>query len=284
VSHELIVKFEGGLADAHKLPAYNAAKYLVGLTRSILIPSAYLEDKKVHHRNIGNTRAYQLNLMSQRSGSFESVFEYLVNPAMLVVLDPLGAALAVEFVKDIIYSIIRRSIGQNADEKIEELESKGKLDFGDMAALVDAVTPAMRDAHTTIGSGAHNIYIINGSHNVIQLNATTKDYINTSINDDEKQVKDFSIARFNANTRNGGAYDYETRHTVAFILDDEADATTINSITESMRRYAHLRLLGNDDLSSRVSLKYTAIYTPDRKIKKIRILEARGSIREIGAA
>jgi len=235
MSHEFIIKFEGGLAKEHKLPAYNAAKSFVGLTRSILIPTAYLEDKKVHHRNIENTRAYQLNLITQRPGSFESIYEFIVNPALLAVLDPLGTALAVDFIKDFIYSIIRRIIGQNADDKIEELESKGKLDVGDMAALVDAIAPAMRYAHTTIGSGAHNIYIINGSHNIIKLNTATKDYVNTSINDDEIQVKDFSIASFNANTRNGRAYDYEARHTVAFLLDVGADAITFNSIAESMR-------------------------------------------------
>lgn len=271
---EIIIKFEGGLATDHKLPAYNAAQSLVGITRSILIPTAYLEDGKVRYRNLTNTRAYQLNLVTQRAGSFESVLEFITHPAFLAFLSSVGIALSKDLIKDFIYSIIKRSIGQPADEKVENLEVNGTLSSGDMAALVDAIAPAMRDAHTTIGSGAQNIYIIQGEKNVINLNSATKAYVHTSIDDDEVQIKDFSIASFNANTGNGRAFDYEFGYSVAFILDDDADAATINAITESMRRYAHKRRLGGE-IASRVSLKYTAIYSPDRKVKKIKNFEAR---------
>jgi hypothetical protein len=231
-----IIKFEGGLADAHKLPAYNAAQSLAGMTRSILIPVAYLEEGKVRRRNLCNTRAYQLNLLTPKRGSFESVLEFIRVPSLLAAASALGLALTIEFTKDFIYSIIRRSIGQKADEKIESLESQSKLSAGDMAALVDAIGPAMREAHTTIGSGAQNIFIINGSNNVIRLDSKTKAYVNTSIHDDEINVQDFSIASFNANTGNGRAFDYEVGHTIAFELNENADAKSINAITESMRR------------------------------------------------
>jgi hypothetical protein len=278
---EIVIKFDGGLAESHKLPAYNAAQSLVGITRSILIPAAYLEDGRVRYRNLSNTRAYQLNLLSQRPGSFESVLEFITHPAFLAFLSSVGIALSSDIARDFIYSIIKRCIGQKADSAIEDLEAQSKLNIGDMAALVDAIGPAMRDAHTTIGSGAHNIYIINGSHNVINLNAATKAYVHTSIDDDEVLIRDFSIASFNANTGNGRAFDYEAGHTIAFTLESDADSKTINAITESMRRYAHTRILGND-LSSRVSLKYSGVFAPDGKIKKIRIFEARSTTSELG--
>jgi hypothetical protein len=280
-TEEFIIKFEGGIAEAHKLPAYNAALSLAGVTRSILIPAAYLEDGRVRYRNLVGTRAFQLNLLTQRPGSFDSVLELISNPVLLGVLSALGLSLTTEFAKDFIYSVIKRSIGQEAEKNIEELETQGKLKSGDMAALVDAISPAMRDAHTTIGNGAHNIYIINGSRNVINLNAATKAYVHTSIDDDELQVRDFSIASFNANTGNGRAFDYEVGRTVAFILDEEADSITINAIAESMRCYAQRRRLG-DELSSRVSLKFSAIYAPGRTLKKIRIFEARTVMRDLG--
>lgn len=272
---ELIIKFDGGLATQHRLPAYNAAQSLVGITRAILIPAAYLEDGKVRYRNLTNTRAYQLNIIAQRAGSFESVLDFITEPAFLAFLSAVGIGLSKDLIKDFIYSIIKRSIGQPAGEKIEDLESKGNINSGDMAALVDAIGPAMRDAHATIGSGASNIYIIQGQAHVIHLNQAKKSYVNTSIDDDELTIKDFSIASFNANTGNGRAFDFELGHTVAFVLDDDADAGTINAIAESMRRYAYKRRLGNE-LGSRVSLKHTAVYSPDGKIKKIRIFEARG--------
>ena len=157
-------------------------------------------------------------------------------------LGAVGVALSKDLVKDFIYSIIKRSIGQKA-EPIEQLEAQGKLKAGDMAALVNAIGPAMKESHTTIGSGAHNIYIINGDKNIIHMDASTKAYVHTSIDDDEVQVRDFSIASFNVNTGNGRAFDYEAGYTVPFNLDDDADAITINAITESMRRYAHTRRL-----------------------------------------
>lgn len=271
---ELIIKFEGGMAEAHKLPAYNAAQSLVGISRAIMIPAAYLEDGKVRYRNIGNTRSFQLNLTAQREGSFETVLEFLTEPTLLAVLGTLGVTLSADVIKDFIYSIINRCIGRGASERVEALEASGRLNAGDMAALVDAIEPVMREAHTSIGNGAHNVFIISGDRNVVHLNAATKAYVNTSVDDDEVLQKDFSIASFNANTGNGRAFDYEAGHTVAFNLDDEADAKTINAITESMRSYAHKRRLGSDT-SSRVAITYSAVYSADRRLKKIKIFEAR---------
>lgn len=273
---EILIKFEGGLAEAHKLPAYNAAQSLVGISRSLIIPAAYLEDGRVRYRNLGNTRAFQLNMLAQRPGSYETLLEFLMNPVVMAVLVALGVDVTKDTAKSIIYSIFKRCIGQKATEQVEELEATGKLNAGDMAALVEAIEPAMRDAHTVVGNGAANIFIISGGKNVVHLNAATKSYVHTSVDDDEVLQKDFSIASFNANTGNGRAFDYEAGHTFPFVLDEDSDAQTINAIAESMRRYAHTRRLGSD-LKSRVSLKYSAVYSPDGRVKKIRIFEARAA-------
>lgn len=280
----VVIKFEGQLADAHKLPAYSAAQSLAGISRSFMIPAAYLEDGRVRYRNLTDTTAFQLNLLTQRPGSFETVLELLTNPALMGgVLGALGYDVSKDLVKDFIYSIINRCIGGRGSDRFDEMESTGALNSGDMAALVDAIEPAMRDAHKIIGNGASNIYIINGDRNVLNFNSKTKSYVNTSIDDDEIQVRDFSIASFNANTRNGRAFDYEAGHTIAFILDEYADGVTINAVIESMRCYARKRHLG-DDLKSRVSLKYSAVYSPERRIKKIKIFEARRTIESISSA
>jgi hypothetical protein len=38
----LIVSFQGGLADAHRLPAYAASQSLYGISRSLLVVTNYL--------------------------------------------------------------------------------------------------------------------------------------------------------------------------------------------------------------------------------------------------
>lgn len=182
---ELIIKFDGGMARAHKLPAYNAAQSLVGISRSIMIPAAYLEDGKVRYRNLTNTKAFQLNLLAQRPGSFESLLEFVTDPTSLAVLAALGVGVTADFIKDFIYSVINRCIGNKSSGAIDALEAAGRLNPGDMAALVDAIESAMKEAHTSIGNGAHNIFIISGDRNVVHLNSATKAFVHTSIDDDE---------------------------------------------------------------------------------------------------
>ena len=49
----LTIKFEGGLADQHKIPAYDGTKSLEGMTRSILIISNFLVEGRVRRREFG---------------------------------------------------------------------------------------------------------------------------------------------------------------------------------------------------------------------------------------
>ena len=272
---ELLIKFRGSLADHHKIPAYNAGKSIAGISRSLLIPSIYLEDGRVRHRNLSRTKAIQLNMVAQRPGSFESVLEFLIKPEMMAAyLVSLGAALSADFVRDFTYSMIRRCIGKTASPEVEKYETNGVISAGDTAAIVDAIEPAMREAHTVVGAGASSVVIVNGNGNKIVLNAGTKAYVNASVDDDRITAKEFSIASFNANTSNGRAFDYEAGHTVAFVLDDSVDGSSINAVTESMRRYTHRRRL-ESEMAPRLYLNYSATRAPDGRIKKIRIFSAR---------
>jgi hypothetical protein len=247
-TERIILKFRGDLAEQHMLPGYAGSQSLAGLARSILIPAAYLAKGEVRHRDIENA-GVDLNLIALRPGSFETVFDLITDPTSMFVLEALGRDiakdLAKDFIKDFVYGIMKRCIGEKASDKVENLETAGKLSTGDMGALVDATTPAMKLAHTAIGNGARNVVIINGSHNVITLNEGSKTYLLSSEEDRDPSEKECSIASFNANTGNGRAFDYTLGRTVAFKLDTTVDARTIESISESIRRYASTRMLGS---------------------------------------
>lgn len=277
IDDELVIKFKGGMAEKHKLPAYAAGQTLVGLTRSVMIPMAYLAEGKVRHRKIAN-EAYQLNLITLRDGSVETVLEVLTNPAAMFFLGSLfGDAakdVAKDFIKDFISSVIKRCVGKAAARSVEDLEEKQKLPSGDMEALVDAVEPAMREAHATIGNGASNIVIISGDKNIVTLNSSTKAFVMASIEDPDVREKELSIASFNANTGNGRAFDYEIGRTVPFKLDSSVDARSLTDLNRSLLMYTYTRRLG-DNRSSRVRVQFSSWNAPDGRVKKLLIYRIR---------
>lgn len=274
----LIAKFSGGLASQHKLPAYEATQSLYGIARSALIATNYLAEGRVRRREF-SPHSFQLNIVANQPGSFETVFELITDPTAMTVLGGLGIGVGGNFATDFIKSIWRRAIGQKAEPIVEELEAREKLNAGDVAALVDAVEPAMREAHKSIGHGASNIVIISGDHNVVTFNTASKEYVNSSIRDDTVNVKLFSIGSFNANSGYGRAFDLEEGRTIAFQLARDVDRITINTILSSIASYARRRRLG-DELASAVAIKYNAVVSTDERVKKLIVLAARPNIKD----
>lgn len=277
----ITIKFEGGLADDHRLPAYEAGQTLAGVARSLMIPLAYLESGKVRYRNV-STEHFKLNLVAQRPGSFETVYELLTTPDALAVIGATAFAVDVakdvtkDFVKDFVYSIFKRCIGQSASKDVEELEADRKLSSGDLDALVDAIEPAVKRAHATIGNGASNVTIIHGNNNVVRLNSGTKAYVNATRLDTKLRQKAFSVGVFNANTSNGRVFDYDLGRTVPFTNESSVDIHTITALTQSLAKYARSRKLGDDNAqASRVLIVYQAVLGPNDELKKILVHEAR---------
>jgi len=273
MSNNLVIKFEGSMAEQHIVPAYNAAQAIAGITRSIMIPAAYLEHGKIKHRNLTKTRAFQLNLLAQREGSFETLIDFIIKNEFLL---GVGVGVTIDLVKDFIYSLIRRCIGEKADANstIEELEAADKLKSGDLTALVEVLEPPIKMAHNIINNGANNVFIIHGDRNVVTLNSETKRFVNTSIEGEILLVKEFSVGSFNANTGNGRVFDYSEGRTVPFKLDSAADGATINVLMDSLKYYARKKRL-DDESRSRVALQYKSITAPDERIKKIVVFKAR---------
>lgn len=270
------VTFNGGMSDKHKLPAYAAGQSLTGIARSVMIPLMYLSEGRVRHRKLTHP-GFDLNLLATKPGSFQSVYEFATRPEMMFAwgyLADVGKDVAKDLVVDFVKSVINLCVGKSATKSIENLETRDKVPVGDIQALVDAIEPAMREAHMTIGNGASNIIIIKGDKSVVQLNANTKAFVMGSEDDDEIREKEFSIGSFNANTGNGRAFDYDEKRTIPFILDGSADRRSIDAILASLLKYTQVRRL-NEEQSSRVRLKYTTVIAPDGRVKKLKISRAR---------
>lgn len=271
-------KFSGGMAESHQLPAYEAAQSLYGISRSALITLNYLAEGRVRRREF-SPRGFQINLIESCRGSFEAIFEIITNPSMMIIASSLGAYASSEFVEKFLASTMRRSVGEAADPVVEELEAAKSLDTGDTSALVDAIEPAMRSAHTVINHGAAKIELMTPQSALAILDAETKRYIWSSVPDDDMQEKLFGIASYNANSREGRAFDYDLGKTVPFSISRDADRTTVAEILKSMTSYA-LRREG-DTLRSSVAIRYTRVLSGDDRIKKIKILKARQELLDL---
>jgi hypothetical protein len=87
-----------------------------------------------------------------------------------------------------------------------------------LEALVAAVEPAVRQAHSVIGNGV-TIINIRGHHNQIgRFDEETKAYVSQSIEDRTIINRDLSVASFNANSGYGSVYDPELGRTVPIKL------------------------------------------------------------------
>jgi len=280
VRQDLIVKFEGGVAEQHRLPAYQGSKSFYGITRSTLITLNYLAEAKVRRREF-SSNAFNLNLVAHQPGSFEAVYEIIANMDAMTVAGTLGGGVAGNFLTDFIKSIFRRSVGQSADDEIEQLESEGKLNSGDLSALQDAIEPAIKEAHSVINHGAGQILIINGDRNIVNLNQATKEYVWNSHHDNEPNAKLFSIASYNANSKSGRAFDYDLGKTLPFTISEEADRETFSTVLGSMTSYTFKRL--GDNLPSGIALRYTSVVSNDGRVKKLIIEKARKDILDLSS-
>lgn len=276
----LIAKFEGGAAEEHKLPAYEATQSLYGITRSALIATNYLAEGRVRRKEF-HADSFELNILATQPGSFETVFELITDPATMLALGGgLGMGVAGNFATDFIKSMWKRAVGQNAEPEIETLEAEEKLNSGDLAAVVDAIEPSMRQAHRSIGHGATQIVIVSGDSNTVTFNGATKAYVNTSVFDDSPRVKLFSVGSFNANSGYGRAFDLEEGRTIPFQLARDVDRLTVDTILASISSYTRRRRLG-DELASAIALKYTTVLASDDRVKKLIVLAARPELNSL---
>ncbi|WP_157234710.1 DUF7946 domain-containing protein [Methylosinus sp. LW4] len=272
---ELIVaKFTGDIANKHKLPAYEAAKSLYGISRTMLIVTNYLAEGRVRRRDF-NPVGFELNIIAQRPGSFETVFEIASRPEAMV-YGGLIVAMAT-LIPDLIASVSRRAVGQGALGSIKKLENSEQLPFGDVEALVDAVEPALRDAHRSVGYGARRISLQRNGNNIVEFDSATKDYINYSEVDTEIHAKLFSVGGFDANSGYGRVFDFDEGRTIPFQLMKDADRITIDCILNSMSSYTRKRRLG-DELVSAVAFQYRTVVAQDGRVKKLLPIKVRQNL------
>jgi hypothetical protein len=236
----IIAKFEGEIADEHRIPAYEGAQSLEGIARTITLVSHFAVTGEVRQRypfsEVG--RPY---LETTQQGSFDGVFSVFIDPNTPLVTTAFGtlavgvvAGITVELLK----LITRRVIG--GDHLPEESHVTDLLEnrSGDIEALADAAEPSIKKAHTVINYGAGNITLINGSNNIVKFNPISKSYVSQTIRDHGRRELLVSVGMLNVNSRYGRVYNRELGRTVPIIVHRDANPRTLPKLAESLQRYS----------------------------------------------
>jgi hypothetical protein len=272
MNEELLVKYEGHVADSNMLPAYEGSLSIQGVSRSITLVATYIGTGKVR-KNAPFESPVSVFLRPARPGSFETIYQVVSDPNVQFVAGNIVIGVTASFFHDAIKVIFNRVTGRDSKPKHASLRELERKRGGDIAALEDAVEPALIHAHRIIGAGSNNIVIF-GDNNQIVFDHQTKEYITTSIDDNRLESKDVSVASYNANTKSGRVYDFDFERTVPFALAHEASNRSAVAIANCLTQYTR----GED---SKVAITFKKVLAPDGKVKKFIITKAKRSKREL---
>jgi hypothetical protein len=241
-SDTALAKFDGLEADQHRLPAIEAGEALTGLGRSLVIISNYLVEGRVRVRApyIELSHVY---LSPLRTGSVDAVFNISFNTEAIAqagvwVGMAVTSGLIGNAAYDLIKSTFRRGVGQPSEIQDPNLKAFVENRTGDLDALVDAIEPALKQAHRPISIGALTININHGQNQIVQLDPNTKRYVETNVKVPDSEVIQVSTASYNANSRYGRVFDYSLGRTVSFTIVRDADEETLTVVVSSLQEYA----------------------------------------------
>lgn len=265
ISEELHVTYQGGVADEHKLPAYEGAMSIRGVARSITMVTTYLGTGRIR-KNAPFESPIDVYLRPLRPGSLDTAYQIISSIDPTIVASGLTLSVTGSLIYDTMKLVFGRVIGQDSKPNSKDLKDLDRYRGGDLSALEDTVEPALVDAHRVIGHGSNNIVII-GHGNSIVFDRQTKEYITSSRVDEKVETKEVSIASYNANDKSGRVYDFDEKKTIPFKIDRNATKNSAVAIAQCLAKYTK----GEE---SKVIIKYSRILAPDNRVKRFVIYRA----------
>lgn len=264
---ELVVKFDGGDATDHVVPAFTALESAHAVSQVLLMSIHFARTGEIRRRNFKDVET-ELYLKETRPGSFEFIFDFSQYAPYL--LDAYGKGLANASWK-LIETVFNRATGLLGNEDLEEAESDGRINPGDLGALIQAAEPSARRAHAVINHGASSINIsIVGDGNSVVLDRESKEYMHESIFNDEVRSQRFLVTSFDGRNRTGRLFDLEDEQAYTFDLVPEADRKSLTVIVDAARAYA-LREKGKFDEKMEAVCAFTSVDAPDGRKKRLKV-------------
>jgi len=212
--HTLRITYTGGLADEHLLPAYDGATSIDGIIRAMHIAThAYMTGEVVSRATA--LRGASIVIKPARPGSF--IFDIIVlleaHPATTGAAATLLAAPFYDFIK----TAFKRATGffeaEPENPHLKKLYQRKQpppllrppADFDELAEVLEG---SLQAAHRPIGEAGAitNISVGSPRQQLVEFDATTKDWVNTR--EEATRPEDFhgNITRYNALSRNARAF------------------------------------------------------------------------------
>lgn len=277
---ELVMSLTGEMSDNHIVPAFTALDSAHAVSQALMMIVHFAQSGEIRRRNFKDLDL-ELTLKTTRQGSYEFVFEFSQFAPYLVEVYGKGVANASW---KLIETVFNRATGLSGNPEIEEAEGDGRINAGDLGALIQAAEPSIRRGHSVVNHGAGNVNIfVNGDKNQVTLGAESKEYMYESIFNDETRSQRFLVTSFDGRNRTGRLFDLEQEQAFTFDLLAEADRRSLTVIVDAARAYA-LRQKGKFDENMEAVCAFTSVDAPDGRTKRLKVFAAARDFDELDVA
>lgn len=213
----------------------------------------------------------RLYIRPARQGSFTNDLILLATEPNNLFITSVVGVYAISTVTDLVNSVIVKIVKEVCGTTAELPERRqhwfSKLPSGDLEALVDRIEPSMQRAHNVIGEGASKLILKKGTVEQATFDQETKNYVNSSILDDQEVRRVVRVGALNANTGNGRVYLPDIGKTVPFSMVREPEHGSYATLTYSLDRYVR-------GMPSDVEIVCREVLSIDNRIKKLIISSA----------
>ena len=258
----LVIKYDGLDAENHRLDAQTGSESLDGFGHALTLIGHYAATGSVRFR-APYSDDVRFFFTANREGSLEWLLETAIS-------HPGGVAfgLSAEGISALAMYVLTRTIGGEPAAELKEIETLAGAKQGDLEALIEAVEPALKRAHRTIGVSAATISLIDtraGGDGVL-FDESSKHYLENDL-DGGSDTQDVSIGALNVNSRYGRAYFSDLGRTVPFRVDREASPRTMTELSRALDDYAKRN-------GVTVSITFRRIMSSDDRLKRVVIYDA----------
>jgi hypothetical protein len=271
--HRFKIRYTGGPADQHSLPAYDGAKSMDGIVRAISIAThAYMTGEVVSRATALRNASLLIKPARQGSFVFEIVALIEAYPAMSSVTAALLSAPFYDFVK----VAFKRATGSIAAEpesshlrKLYTRRDPPPLRRpADLDELGEMLEGSLQDAHRPIGDNdtVRTIELSTPRSNLIIFDNETKDWVNTRQEDAPLTEYTGNITRYNSISRNARCFVEQLERVVPVKPDADFNSANLGFLTWSLHG-------SNVGAAKKLMFRAKTIKSASGKVKRLSIVD-----------
>lgn len=252
------IRFSGSEADYHQIEAYEGTKSLEGMARVATIAAHYAVTKEVRFRAPYSTLC-QFHIVGVENGSLQFVFSEIVR-----IKNSTKDLEIKKRAQRLFQALVARGTGQTPQGEL--VIDDFVVPEGDLDSMAEASSAALTRAHAWIDNPTKSISLVQAKHDLVELNLSTKEYLDTEIVLEEES-QDVSVGALNVNSRVGRVFFHDLGRTVPFKVARDAKTRTIPTLSRYLTQYA-------EKTGATVNIIFNKVLYPDDRLKRIIINDA----------